>query len=412
MGKLINEDMCIDPHYGIPNIKQYNIDLVQKGYDKMCMTEIMNADLAIASQGIETYYAGANEVLRSVEQALEELGLNELIFIYALNYKNFIMVTNQDMPRSAFVSVIRGFYEAFEHTTADSTPISGVSRFALVLQPDRMVERALNTFYLNKDNQDNFLYSRKEFTYATEMEEHSNIIEILTKAINENQIMPYYQGIHNNHISKIDRYEALMRIVDEKGQVYFPDAFLPIAKKYKFYNRISKMMIENVLNTFRDRKEAISINVSLYDLQTKDFRSWFVEEVSKFANPDRVIIEFVETEHFIEEETYIAFMAELRKIGCKIAVDDFGAGYASYTRIIALKPDYIKIDGSIIKDITRKDENMKVFQSICFLADLVGARIVAEFVEDEDVQKMLMRYEIPYSQGYFFAKPKPISDIN
>ncbi len=401
----------LDPHFGIPNINLYNENVIKLGYDKLCMTEIVNADAAIASQGIDVYYMGCNEVLKGVQQTLEAYGLSEVIHLYTLNYKNFILVANESLARREFIHIIKGFYEQFENTTADSTPISGVSRFALVLQSDRMVERALNTFYLNKDKQENFLFSRKEFVYSTEMEEHSNIIEILTKAINENQVVPYYQGIHNNEKGKIDRYEALMRIVDSEGHVYFPDAFLPVAKQYKFYNRISKMMIGNVLDTFRGREESISINISLYDLQTVDFRKWLLEEVKKFINPERIIVEFVETEHFIEEEIYLAFMDELRAVGCKVAVDDFGAGYASYTRIIALKPDYIKIDGSIIKDITRKDENMKVFQSICFLADLVGAKVVAEFVEDEDVQRLLMRYEIPYSQGYYFAKPIPIEGI-
>ncbi len=411
MEHIVDINLCIDPHFKIPNIKMFSQNQPKYNYNKMCMTEIVNADLAIATQGIDTYYLGCNEVLSIVSNALKSMHLEDTIHLYALNYKNFILTANDDLSKREFVKIIRFFYEQFEHTTADSTPLSGVSRFALVLQPDRMVERALNTFFFNRDKQDNFLISKDEFQNHDHINTHSNVVELLSKAVNEKQIVPFFQGIHNNKTNKIDKYESLMRIVDENGKIYSPNYFLSVAKEYKFYNKISKMMIEEVLLTFYNRSEEFSINISLYDIQTADFRKWFLEELKVFPDPERIIIEFVETENFVEDHTYFSFINDVREVGCKIAVDDFGSGYASHARLISLKPDYIKIDGSIIKDITHKEENLIIFQSICFLAELIGASVVAEFVENAEIQSLLVKQNTAYSQGYYFAKPLPIDNI-
>ncbi len=412
MSRVLEKNANIDPHYGIPNVNQYYLDLEEFQYNKMCMTEIVNADLAIATQGVETFYLGCNEVLKLVQQALEAMQLNQLIHLYAFNYRSFILVSNSDMPKSEFIRVMQFFYDQFEHTTADSTPLSGVSRFALVLQADHMIERALNTFLFNKDMQANFLVCKDELEDVSGLNINSSVVELLSKAVNNCHLVPYYQGIHNNETGCFDKYEALMRIVDENGVVHFPDCFLAVAKEYKFYNKLSRMMIQRVLDDFRNRTEEVSINISLYDIQTTEFRTWFIQELEAYNDPRRVLIEFVETENFVEDQVYFSFIQEIRSIGCQIAVDDFGAGYASYARLISLKPDYIKVDGSIIKHITKKEENLIIFRSICYLADLIGAKVVCEFVENEEIQSLICEYNAPFSQGYYFAKPKPITEIS
>ncbi len=404
-------NIYMDPYFGIPNVKLYRENMKKCNYNKLCMTEIVNADLTIATVGIDTYYEGCTDVLKMVKQSLKESGLGHLIHVYAVNYKNFILVADERIKPKDFVTLMKELYARYEHATADGSEVSGVSRFAIVLESNNMIEQAISTFLQNKGSQENFLICSNDILSLDPLYEHTDVVELLTRAVNHDNIVPYYQGIHNNELGRIDKYEALMRIVDDDGTVYLPYIFLDIAKQYKFYNKISRMMIERALTEFEGRDEDVSVNISLFDIDTESFRNWFYQFLENYKSPDKIVIEFVETEDFVEDEIYFSFIKRVRSHGCKIALDDFGAGYSSYARVISLKPDFIKVDGSIIKDITTINENLTILQSICFLAHLIEAEIVAEFVDRDDVQRLLRRCEIPYSQGYYFAKPKPLEEL-
>ncbi len=132
---------------------------------------------------------------------------------------------------------------------------------------------------------------------------------------------------------------------------------------------------------------------------------WFLQRLTKHTDPSKIIIEFVETENYNTNDVLTAFLREAREIGCKIAVDDFGVGFATYTSIVSLKPDIIKIDGDIIKNIDTSDENKMILDSICYMAKLIGAQMVAEFVENESIQQVVEQNNVRYSQGYHFSKP-------
>ncbi len=202
-----------------------------------------------------------------------------------------------------------------------------------------------------------------------------------------------------------------MRIVDEDGKVYSPFVFMDTAKKYKYYNRISQMMIDQVLEDFKNRQETVSINVSMYDIQSSIFNTWLVDKLKNYPHPEKVIIEFVETENYQTLEVLFDFIGNIRDIGGKIAVDDFGSGYSTFTTIVSINPDYIKIDGSIIGKIVNNNNNLVILNTIKHLAEQMNTQTVAEFVENSEIQDIVKEYGVTHSQGYYFAKPLPIGEI-
>ncbi len=398
----------IDPHFQLPNARQFRIDRETLGLNKLCMTEVVNADLAIATSGEDVFYKGCKEVLDMVAYSLKEHGLDQLIHLYVFNYKNFLLAANDALSAEQFSHIIKKFYDEYEYSISQGSNITGVSRFVVVLQPDDMIARAFHTMLEHRDTQENFIVAEDEIVDRTPYGDDAKVLDLINRAINSDGVVPYYQGIRNNITKRIDKYEALMRIIDEDGQVYSPFHFLDIAKKYKFYNKISQMLLNKAMDDFRDRPESLSINISLFDVQTASFRLWFLEKLKKFPDAKRITIEFVETENYQEDETLYEFIHEARAFGCKISVDDFGAGYATYAAIISLRPDFIKVDGSIVRYIAEKDENLIILQSICYMAELINASIVAEFVKDEAIQALLEENHVPFSQGFLFAKPEPL----
>ncbi len=400
----------IDLNLNVFNSYKLRDDISNSIVNKLCMTEVLNADLSISAYGEETYYLGCKDVLENVKFGLESLGLKDKILLYSFNYKNFVLAGTDKIEKEDFYNLMKLFYEQFESAASTSVEISAVSRFAIVLQEDRLIERALHTLLSAKDTQDNFLLAQDVLDMATAIKEDAKILDLINFAMEEDRIIPYYQGIYNNKTKVIDKYEALMRIMDKDGKVYTPFSFLDVAKKYKIYNRLSQLMIEKTLNEFENRKEKLSINISAFDIASEAFRIWFVNKIKTYPNSKNIVIEFVETENY-QDGMLFDFIKEIRQYGCSVSADDFGSGYATFISIIKLSPRYIKIDGTIIKDIATTKENLIILKSILYMANLVGAKTIAEFVENEEIQAVLEEHNVDYSQGYLFSTPKPLNEL-
>ncbi len=402
----------IDARLGILSYDQYLKDLPVKKFTKMCMTEIINADMMIATFGEEKYYATSKEILLEGNTAYAQLGLDKIIFVYANTYKNFMAVANDEISDEDFTNLMKTFHQQYELATGQATALSGISRF-IVAYGENLIDKIKSAYYIHRHSQTNFIISTNEREILiAETEKNLSLFELLNYAITNDTITPYYQGIYDNKTNKINKYEALMRLIDQDGNIISPGMFLDASKKFKLYLTLSKRMIDKALKEFENKTTELSINISLFDIESVEFKEWFLERIKQHPNPNKVIIEFVETENYNNNNSIVNFLNEAKKIGCRIAVDDFGVGFATYSSIISLKPDIIKIDGDIIKNLTNNDENKIILDSICYMAKLIDSQTVAEFVENEEIQKIVNQNNIDFSQGYYFSKPNHINNLD
>ncbi len=402
----------IDHRFGVPSYEQYLIDNAAKGYKKLCMTEIMNADMSIATFGEEQYYTSCAEILAMGNVAYKQMGIDNVLFVYAHTYKTFMVVATDDMSDEDFYNLMKANHEQYELITAQQTGLGGVSRFVLSFGHD-LVNRAKSAYYANMHLQNNFIVAKdeKEQLLANQ-EQNAQLFELINYAINNDKVIPFYQGIYSNAENKITKYETLMRICDRKGKVYPPGMFLEEAKRVKLYLPLSKIIIHKALKDFEDKESELSINISLLDIQSEEFNVWILERLRSHPHPQRVVLEFVETENYNRGNELFEFLAETRKIGCKVAVDDFGVGFATYSSIISLRPDIIKIDGDIISTLHTSENSKIILKSIKYTSELIGAQTTAEFVENAEIQDIVAQHGVDYSQGYHFAKPMPKEELN
>ncbi len=406
----MSNESYIDLNLGVPNTAKFHHDLNMINFNKLCMTEVINADVSIAAYGIDIYYAGCKDVLQNVQVALAQMQLDDKIYLYSYNYSKFVLAGTGNISKEDFLKIMQLFYSQFESAASSNIEVSAVSRFAVVLQEDRLIERALHALSEAKDSNENFILTPDKLDIIDTIKNDAKVLDLINFAMKENRVIPYYQGIRNNKSGKFEKYEALMRLMDSSGNIYFPNYFLDIAKKYKIYNRLSMAMIKRALNEFIDRPEQVSINISAYDISSESFRSWFFRQLEQYPDPSRIVVEFVETENY-QGELLFDFVEEVRNYGCGISVDDFGSGYATYTKIISLSPKFIKIDGTIIKDLHISEKNIIILRSICFMANLIEAKTIAEFVENDEIQTILEQYGVDYSQGFLYSQPLPITQI-
>ncbi len=412
--EIKTNEPLIDYRFNILSYEQYLKDLETYKFTKISMTEVINADMMIASFGENRYFKTCTEILHTGNAAYVQLGLDKIIHVYINTYKSFMAVANDDISDEDFLNLMRGFYEQYELINSKKTELGGISRFIIAFgSGEELIDRAKSALYMHRDQQVNFIVATDEKERLTrETEKNVALFSLLNYALTNDKVVPYYQGIYDNNLNEITRYEALMRIYDQEGNICPPGMFLDAAKEFKLYLPLSKKMLDKAMKDFEGKQSTLSINISMFDIQSKDFRDWFLNRVKEHTNPSKISIEFVETEDYNNDTELFEFLDNARKIGCKVAVYDFGVGFATYTSVISLKPEIIKIDGDIIKNLANNNENLIILESICYMARLINSELVAEFVEDKDIQEIVLNHNIKYSQGYHFAKPDKICNLN
>ncbi len=228
----------------------------------------------------------------------------------------------------------------------------------------------------------------------------------IKNAISSDKIVPYFQPIVNNKTLQYEKYESLVRLIDEEEKVISPYFFLDISKKTKQYTSITKIMIKKSFEYFSDHTCEFSINLTMEDILNEEINSFLFSLLEKHHIGSRVVFEIVESESIQNYETVSEFIKKLKSYGSKIAIDDFGSGYSNFEYILKLNVDYLKIDGSLIKNIV-SDTNAKIVVStIVEFAKKLGIKTIAEFVENEAIFQVMQELEIDYSQGYYFQAPK------
>jgi len=236
-------------------------------------------------------------------------------------------------------------------------------------------------------------------------------------ALREDRILPFYQPILNNRTGKVEKFEALVRLIDEDGTVIPPSRFLEVSQKMGLYPEITRRVVEKALRDFRDLPFDVSINLSFEDFESQEVKEFLLHQLIKspverlLVEPQKLVFEVVETGHIRNYEMVVDFLKRLKERGCRIAIDDFGTGYSNLERLIELRVDYLKIDASLIRRLPGDETVRLLVEAILQFARRVGIRTIAEFVSDERIFNLVRELGIDYSQGYFVGKPEPIEVI-
>ncbi|MDX1810126.1 MAG: EAL domain-containing protein [Sulfurospirillaceae bacterium] len=262
-----------------------------------------------------------------------------------------------------------------------------------------------------KDQKSFWIYdikSNKEEEYIQSIK----TIHLLKKALKEDQIIPYFQPILNLKNNHIDKYETLMRIKKDDGSVHTPNEFLNIAKHSKLYPAISRDIIGKAFDTFRFSSNQFSINLSFLDISNQHTLDFIFEKMSEYTIGSWVIFEIVESEGINNYHTILQFIEKAKSYGAKIAIDDFGSGYSNFERLVKLQPDFIKIDGGLIKNIDKNDDMKIITQTIVNFSNKLGAKTIAEYVHSQEIFDIIKKMGVDYAQGFHIGKPSPILDNN
>jgi len=233
---------------------------------------------------------------------------------------------------------------------------------------------------------------------------HMIWLDKLNSAINNNQIVPYFMPLYHTKSKKINKYETLVRIV-ENGTVHTPDKFLDIAISSGKYHIITQTVIKKAFEYFKDINDIkFSINIALSDITNDETMDILFENLKNYKYSENVVIELLETEEIADFDLLNNFIQKVKKHKSKVAIDDFGSGYSNFNYIINLDIDIVKLDSSLIENMYTDQHAVVIVSNIVKIIKELGLEVVAEKVFSEEIASILTIHEIDYLQGFHIGK--------
>ena len=392
----------------LPNRKKLIKDIVK--YDEISLAIIDVDEFKV----INDFYGHVigDFIISEVGKRISHYIMHESLILYRLPSDSFAILNKEHIEKEYFEIIIISLIQiiaknpfVYEQKNEENIEIYANVSAGLVFEKESALAHAdMALREAKRTHKDYLIYDesiQQEKVYKNNME----WIHKIKIAIANNKIVPYFQPIVDNQTQKIVKYECLVRLIDEENQVISPYFFLEIAKQAKLYEAITKLMIKRSFQTFVNAPYEFSINLSIEDITDYNLFGYIKSMLGIYPLADRVCFEILETEKIEDYQVISNFVNEVRALGCKVSIDDFGSGYSNFSHLLNLKFDYLKIDASLIKNIHEDKHKQIIVKTIVTFAQQLGIKTIGEFVESEAIYDYIKELGITYSQGYYFSPP-------
>ncbi|MGM0679829.1 MAG: EAL domain-containing protein, partial [Pseudomonadota bacterium] len=235
----------------------------------------------------------------------------------------------------------------------------------------------------------------------------------IKKALEEDRFILYAQSIVPvaTDSGYAEHKEILVRMLDADNNIIPPFTFIPSAERYNLMPAIDKWVIDHAFLYLQDHPSSITINISGNSLGDSDFLDYVKHKLNEYRlEPSNICFEITETSAITHLTTAERFIRELKKLGCRFALDDFGSGLSSFTYLKNLSVDYLKIDGSFVREINQNPIDYVMVKAINEVGHAMGITTIAEFVENDEILRTLRNIGVDFAQGYGIDRPTPLLD--
>jgi len=354
-------------------------------------------------------YNIGDDILNQVAKNLNRLKQKSSI-IYRFCSDRFVLLDESRLSEDEIATIcelILSFFNQTEIIVDDDISLKisftiGVSQ-AVGLINITQAEWAMKESRISQRN--NYTIFNPSSLYVHKQQQNLIWMQKIQEAILEETIVAFYQPIINNSTGKVEKYECLARIEDD-DEIISPFHFLEAAKLTGNTSYITKAIIVQSFKKFANTSYEFSINITSEDLGLHYLETYLLKQVSKYnIDPSRVVLEILEEISSIGDDNILDQLNSLRMNGFQIAIDDFGAENSNFSRLLEIDPEYIKIDGSFIKNILTDEKSQIIVDAIIMVCKKRDIKIIAEYIHSEEVQKKVKELGINYSQGFYFGAP-------
>jgi EAL domain-containing protein (putative c-di-GMP-specific phosphodiesterase class I) len=239
----------------------------------------------------------------------------------------------------------------------------------------------------------------------------------LRDALDEDRLVLFHQPVVRLKDRKPVHYEILVRIRDEAGGYILPGNFIELAESLGLIQEIDMRVLEKLIAYLRssgqvNRKLRYFVNLSRVSISDQHWIQRFMSMLRESGvNPNQLVFEITETAAMSEIDVTLTFIKRLKEMGCRFALDDFGAGFSSFYYLKRFDVDYLKIDGSFITNLESSIVDQKLVGAIVVVAEALGMGTIAEFAGSAEAVECLKRLGVGYAQGYHFGKARDVEEL-
>jgi diguanylate cyclase (GGDEF)-like protein len=399
--RRLKHQLYSDALTGLPNRNAFFRDIEAWGAPATALIDITGFKRINDLYGIEV----GNELLQAVADFFEIRGGEAGAAVYRFGSDEFAVVPQsgtegfeRDVAGLVAEAEAQAFIVGEEQTGIYIDLAAGIS-----FEKEYLVETADLALHEAQQKHKNCLvYSRDMGLYETN-EESIALTKSIKNAIAEDRFILYFQPIVDAD-GVLSKHETLVRMV-EGDRVLSPYHFLEFAKNTRYYKAISQIVLRKSFARFAECDCYFSVNITADDIIDEETVALIKSLLRDHPGRERVVFEIVETESILNFEAVQHFVDEVRGFGARIAIDDFGSGYSNFSYILKLAPDYLKIDGSLIRHIHEDANALAIVKTIVGFAKALKIKTIAEFVHCEEVFDVCRSLGIDEFQGYYISEP-------
>lgn len=404
----LQEQLYIDPVTGLLNKFALVRDIAECKSPKAVLIDI--DDFGKMNDFYGRYVC--DQILIYMADLIREFAQKENMRAYCVSVDRFALIEDADFFIDRYEDLANDFLGNFKGrvisvTDEDGAQINDIeihTTIGFCIDKEHTLRKAAVALKTAKQLNKDYVCYFKGLNQKEGYEDQILRSRLIQKAIINGNVAPYYQPI-TNRAGEIVKYECLIRIIDS-AEVVSPHLFLGISKRIKRYAELEKMLIMKSVDKLLEQQHlTLSINLSGRDMTDGDVSALLINLLNKYKIADRIVFEIVEDEDVRNVQRVSTFIERVKKMGAKIAIDDFGSGYSNFSYIQKIKPDYIKLDGSIIKDIDVNKDSFVIARAIVAFARDLGIKTIAEYVHSKEILQICKDIGVDEFQGYYIGVP-------
>jgi len=321
---------------------------------------------------------------------------------------------------------VRQVMENFQFTTNNNTYHIGTSIGVAIINPgdiitsSEILARADQACYVAKTHGRNIVHLfSKEDTEMLTLRSAIHWVPLIRDALTHNKFMLVFQPVLDLKNKTITHYETLIRMIGNDGKLIEPNNFIPVAEKMGLIHDIDLWVVNRAIDILHELPEkhkntSFNINLSSHAFQDTALLPLLKEKLANTGiDAGRITFEITETAAIANFSQTREMIMNIRELGCRFALDDFGSGFSSFNYIKEFPVDYLKIDGAFISNLLHDQVDQTLIKSMIEIAKKLNKKTVAEFVESKKVLDLLIQYGADFAQGYFIGKPSSeLKDID
>jgi len=394
----------------LKNRKSLQLDLGKK-HNLLLM--IINVDKFQQINNLYGDLIGDQILLEFKDKFLDFLPENSTL--YKLHADEFGIISHSDKDLEKFEKVashIISTLDKYEFQITNDQKIFINLTIGIAFGSDSLLQNADMALKLAKKDKKHYLTYTNDMISLNEYENRLAWTNRINEAISNDKIIPLFQPIIDCKTKNIVKYEALMRIKDNNNGFIVPSHFLNISQENKLYFKLTLIMLEKTFAICRSSDKNFSINLNKEDMTNKEIVDYILNYFKKHKIGHKISFEILESEGIDDFKEVAQFIKQVKEYGATISIDDFGTGYSNFEYLMNLDFDYLKIDGSMIRNIDKDEKSQIVTKTIVDFANRIGVKTIAEFVSNKTIYDKVNEMNIDYAQGYYLGEPSLDIEIN